>query len=129
MRRLIIVVAATAAMLSFASAQTVTTTEMFMTANSTDVLSYNLIGLNVVDSQNNVIGEVKDIVVSGDKLSGYIVSVGGFLGIGEKYVIARPEALNISYSESDKKWNAMMNATKEILETAPEFKYEGRWEK
>ncbi|OYY26724.1 MAG: photosystem reaction center subunit H, partial [Azorhizobium sp. 35-67-15] len=51
----------------------------------------------------------------------------GFLGMGERYVIVRPNAVQIAYSEADKKWSAMMNATKDQLKAAPEFKYEGRW--
>ncbi|SPL63118.1 hypothetical protein OHAE_3050 [Ochrobactrum soli] len=62
-------------------------------------------------------------------IEGYIVSVGGFLGVGEKYVVVDPDAIEIVYSENDKKWSAKMNATKEQLEKATEFKYEGRWAK
>ncbi|MEP9372353.1 PRC-barrel domain containing protein, partial [Mesorhizobium sp. KR1-2] len=56
-------------------------------------------------------------------------SVGGFLGMGEHYVVVSPSALKIFYLENDKKWTATMNATKEELKSAPEFKYEGRWKR
>ncbi|WOC14580.1 PRC-barrel domain-containing protein [Pseudochrobactrum sp. MP213Fo] len=133
MRRILIALATSAAMVSFASAQTATTTstttEMFVTAKPTDVLSYNLIGLNIVDAENNTIGEIKDLIISEGQLTGYIVSVGGFLGIGEKYVIVSPESVQVNYAEADKKWTAVMAATKEQVEKATEFKYEGRWAK
>ncbi|MBN9047276.1 MAG: PRC-barrel domain-containing protein [Rhizobiales bacterium] len=131
MRRFIIAMAATAALVSFANAQTAVTTDtkIFVTAKPTDVLSYNLIGLNIVNNENTTIGEIKDLIISDGRLAGYIVSVGGFLGIGEKYVIVSPAAVTVAYSEADKKWSAKMDATKDEIEKAPEFKYDGRWKK
>lgn len=131
MRRILITSLATAAMITFAHAQTVTTTEteVFVTAQPTDVLSSNVVGLNVSDAEGTVFGEIKDLIVSDNGLAGYIISVGGFLGIGEKYVIVSPQSVNITYVADDKTWQATMSATKEEVEKAPEFKYEGRWEK
>lgn len=136
MRRIIMAAAATAALVSFANAQTAapttateTSTEVFVTAKPTDVLSYNLVGLNITNGDDTNIGEIKDLIISDGQLAGYIVSVGGFLGVGEKYVIVSPASVEVVYSETDKKWSAKMNATKEELEKAPEFKYEGRWAK
>jgi hypothetical protein len=101
--------------------------DTFVTAKPTDVLSYNLVGLKVMNGDKETVGEIKDLILSKGELEGYIVSVGGFLGMGERYVIVRPNAVQIAYSEADKKWSAMMNATKDQLKAAPEFKYEGRW--
>lgn len=131
MRRTLIAIAATAAVLGVAHAQTAvgTGSEVFVTAQPTDVLSYNLIGVKITNGENKDIGEIKDLVLSKDKLAGYIVSVGGFLGMDEHYVIVSPSALKISYLENDKKWTATMDATKEELKSAPEFKYEGRWKR
>lgn len=144
MRTLMITLATTAALASSAFAQTATpatpaapesvpgavtgdANSPFVAAQSADILSYNLIGLNIHNSEDTVIGEIKDIILSNDQLAGYIVSVGGFLGIGERYVIVRPNAVNVTYNETDKKWDARMETTKEVLQGAPEFKYEGRW--
>lgn len=113
-------------------AQTATTAtrEVYVKAQPTDVLSSNLIGLNVYNGAKENVGEIKDLVVSnGGQLSGIIVSVGGFLGIGERYVVVAPSALKVTYSENDKKWTATMDTTKDALKAAPEFKYEGRWSK
>ncbi|MBZ6075125.1 PRC-barrel domain-containing protein [Microvirga puerhi] len=131
MRRILIAFAATTLLAGTAAAQTAvtTTTENFVTAKPTDVLSYNLIGLNVTNEANETIGEIKDLILSQGNLEGYIVSVGGFLGIGEHYVIVRPSAIKVSYAENDGKWHAVMNATKDQLKAAPEFKYEGRWKR
>ena len=129
MRRALIVLAAIMLAGGAASAQTVVTTETFVSAKPTDVLSYNLVGLNITNNTNETIGEIKDLILSQGELSGYIVSVGGFLGMGERYVIVRPSAVKVTYDDNDKKWHAVMNATKDQLKTAPEFKYEGRWKR
>jgi hypothetical protein len=101
----------------------------FVAVKPTDGLGSKLIGLNITNSSDENVGEIQDIVISGDKLAGYIVSVGGFLGMGERYVIVAPSAIQVTYSESDKKWSAKMETTKDQLKVAPEFKYEGRWAK
>lgn len=131
MRRKLIAIAATAALLGVAHAQTAvgTGSQVFVTAQPTDVLSYNLIGLKITNGEKKDVGEIKDLVLSNDTLAGYIVSVGGFLGMDEHYVIVSPSAVKISYLENDKKWTATMDATKEELKSAPEFKYDGRWKR
>jgi hypothetical protein len=58
-----------------------TTTDTFVTVQPTDRLSSNLNGLNIANAQNEDIGEIKDLAVSDGKLAGYIVSVGGILGV------------------------------------------------
>lgn len=108
---------------------TTSQTEAFLVAQPTDALSSQIVGLNVADAEGTVFGEIKDILVSQDGRLGYIVSVGGFLGIGERYVIVSPETITITYLDDSNSWEAKINATKEELEKAPEFKYEGRWEK
>jgi hypothetical protein len=128
MRKILIAMAAVSVMASPIVAQAATaTTAPYVTAKPTDMITYNLLGLNIVNGQNETVGEIKDLLISNDALAGYIVSVGGFLGVGEHYVIVAPSAVKISYSENDKKWTAMMDATKDQLKSAPEFKYEGRW--
>lgn len=127
MRTVLIALATTAALLGAAHAQTVESSEVFVSAKPTDVLSYNLVGLNITNDQKEEIGKIKDLMLSQGDLAGYIVSVGGFLGVGEHYVIVNPKAVKITYIENDKKWTAAMKATKDDLKAAPEFKYEGRW--
>ncbi|MDH7797253.1 MULTISPECIES: PRC-barrel domain-containing protein [unclassified Beijerinckia] len=112
-----------------ATAQTLVTKSEFFAAQPTDVLSYNLIGLNITNPAKETIGEIKDLIISDNQLKGYILSVGGFLGIGERYVAFTPKSVQVTYSESDNKWHAIMNATKDELKAAPEFKYQGRWKR
>lgn len=90
-------------------------------------LSYNLIGLNVYDGANASVGEIKDLVLERNQVIGYILSVGGFLGMGEHYVAVSPGSLGIAYNDNDKKWRATINLTKDELKNAPQFKYEGKF--
>jgi sporulation protein YlmC with PRC-barrel domain len=97
-----------------------------VTVPSNDDLSSKLVGLDVYNKDNKDIGTIKDIALnSNGRTSAYIVSVGGFLGMGEHYVAVNPEAVSVSYK--DNKWHADMNATADQLKAAPEFKYSGRW--
>ena len=100
----------------------------FMAIPRGDELSSNVIGLDVYNNDNKNIGQVKDVAWNQHgRAQALILSVGGFLGVGTRYVAVNPQDVKISYNESDKKWHASMNATAEQLKAAPEFKYEGRW--
>ncbi|MDH6231935.1 hypothetical protein M2281_002533 [Mesorhizobium soli] len=133
MRRILIVFATTVPLVFAAQAQTTegTSTQMFVAPKPTDVLSYNLKGLKIKNEANDDVGEIKDLVLSQNTLSGYVVSVGGILGVGEHYhyIVVSPKAVKITYDEKDKKWTATMDATKAQLMAAPEFKYVGRWKR
>ena len=50
------------------------------------------------------------------------MSVGGFIGINEKHVAVPINA--IRPTERSGKWRLIMNATKEVLKSAPSFKYD-----
>ena len=93
------------------------------------ILSYSLIGLNTVDGANNTVGEIKDLVIENRQLAGYILSVGGFLGMGEHYVAVSPSSVNVAWDGTANKWKATVNATKDQLKSAPEFKYDGKFKK
>ena len=100
----------------------------FIQVQSADMLSSNVVGLDIYNSQNNDIGKVQDIAFDASKkVAGYILSVGGFLGMGTHYVAVNPDALMVSYDAQNKVWKATMNATKDQLKSAPEFKYGGQW--
>lgn len=131
MRRILVAVAATVGLLGIVHAQTSvgTSSQVFVTAQPTDVLSYNLVGLKITNDEHAEIGEIKDLVLSKNSLVGYIVSVGGFLGLDEHYVVVNPDAVKVAYLENDKTWTATMNATKDELKSAPAFKYEGKWKR
>jgi sporulation protein YlmC with PRC-barrel domain len=93
-----------------------------------DDLSSKVVGLDVTNNDNKDIGTIKDIALNPNgRAAAYIVSVGGFLGIGDHYVAVNPSAVKVSYNDNTKKWAASMNATADQLKSAPEFKYTGKW--
>lgn len=101
----------------------------FINLQGGDMLSSNVVGLDVYDTQKNDLGKIQDVAFDSSKaVKGYILSVGGFLGMGTHYVAVDPGAVNIQYDGNAKKWRASMNATKDELKSAPEFKYQGQWE-
>jgi sporulation protein YlmC with PRC-barrel domain len=100
--------------------------DTYVTVPSRDDLSSKVVGLDIYNKDNKDIGTIKDIALNPNgRAAAYIVSVGGFLGMGEHYVAVNPDAVNITYQ--DNKWHADMNATADQLKAAPEFKYGGRW--
>ena len=100
----------------------------FIQVQNTDMLSSNVVGLDIYNGQNNNIGKIQDIAFdTSKKVTGYILSVGGFLGMGTHYVAVNPDAVMVSYDAQNKVWKATMNATKDQLKAAPEFKYGGQW--
>jgi sporulation protein YlmC with PRC-barrel domain len=94
---------------------------MFTYVPAQDELSSNVVGLDVYNEDSENIGTIKDIALDASGLYGYIVSVGGFLGRGDHYVVVRPSA--ISLKAKDNKWRATMNVNADQLKAAPEYKY------
>lgn len=100
----------------------------FITLDSADMLSSNVVGLDVRNGQNADVGKIQDIAFDSSKtVKGYVLSVGGFLGIGTHYVAVQPDAVTIKYDANGKTWRASINASKDELKAAPEFKYGGQW--
>ena len=100
----------------------------YVSVANNDELGSKLIGLDIYNTSKQDIGQIKDIAMTQrGRAQAYIVSVGGFLGMGEHYVAVNPTAITVTYNDSDKKWHAAMDATAAQLKAAPEFKYTGRW--
>jgi sporulation protein YlmC with PRC-barrel domain len=101
----------------------------FVSLQQSDMLSSNVVGLDVYDAANHDLGKIQDIAFNSSKaVNGYVLSVGGFLGMGAHYVVVDTNSVKIHYDTGDKKWHANMDATKDQLKSAPEFKYEGMWD-
>lgn len=100
----------------------------FIKVNGDDTLSSNVVSLDIYNGQNENIGKIQDVVFAkAGKVTGYVLSVGGFLGMGTRYVAVDPSAVSITFDRANKTWRASMNATKAELKSAPEFKYRGQW--
>jgi sporulation protein YlmC with PRC-barrel domain len=99
------------------------TSEMFTSVPAQGELSSKVVGLEVYNTANKDVGKIKDIAFDQNGVKAYIVAVGGFLGMGDRYVAVSPSAVNISYDSNDKKWHAAMNTDIDQLKAAPEYKY------
>jgi len=123
--------------------------EVQNTASSVQWRSSKLIGLNVYNDNNEKIGDIADMLVDqSGKIQAVIIGVGGFLGMGERWVAvnfdqlkwvdtpvsSRTSSTNVtpattgsasSANSSNKMYpdHALLNATKDQLKAMPEFKY------
>ena len=94
----------------------------FVTVQPADFMSSKLVGVNVYNNQNELLGEIEDLVIdNGKTITGVVVSVGGFLGMGESYVVLDPSTVVLN--EKDGKWRAFVDTSKDNLKNAPKFKY------
>ena len=109
------------------AATTTTTTTIaeakYATIAKDEMFSSKLKGLNITNQADATVGEIMDIAFKNDKIDAFILSVGGFLGMGEHYVAVSPASINIHLDPKSGKWVAMMNTTKEALKAAPQFVY------
>lgn len=83
-----------------------------------------IIGANIINEENRNVGEVHDLMV--DMAGGgtiAVLSVGGFLGIGERY-IAVPVA-DLRWNNERERWT-LPGATVESLKARPAFTYPDR---
>ncbi|MGH6848201.1 MAG: PRC-barrel domain-containing protein [Methylocella sp.] len=77
----------------------------------------------VYDPSDHKIGEIADVLVNKEgRIMAVIISVGGFLGVGEKDVAAPFEA--ILEAQKGNESYLVMNTTKEALKNAPGYKYD-----
>jgi sporulation protein YlmC with PRC-barrel domain len=106
-------------------ADSATVAVKFVTVKPAGLMSSRLIGANVYNNQQESLGEVADLVIDdGNTITGVVVSVGGFLGIGESYVVMDPSTIVLS--EKDGTLRAYVDTSKETLESAPKFEYKDK---
>jgi sporulation protein YlmC with PRC-barrel domain len=95
----------------------------FSTVSKDEMFSSKLKGLSVTNQKDETVGEITDIAIKNHEVDALILSVGGFLGMGERYVAVSPASVDVRYDTKNNKWLASMNTTKDALKDAPEFKY------
>ena len=129
MKKIALITASLAVLASPALAQDNKTTgaapaaAKFSTVSKDEMFSSKLKGLNVYNQKDENVGEITDIALKNNQVDALILSVGGFLGVGEHYVAVSPSSVSIRHEAKNDKWVASMNTTKEALKEAPEFKY------
>lgn len=96
---------------------------IFTSVPASDEVSSKVVSLDVYNNDHQNIEMIKDVAYNGTCVNGYILGVGGFLGMGDHYVAVRPSAVKLTYDAKDSKWHATMDANAGQLKSAPEYKY------
>jgi hypothetical protein len=79
-----------------------------------------VIGADVHNDMDEKVGTIADLVMDQDqKLVGVVLSVGGFLGIGEKWVAVPVE--QIDFPSADQPARLLASVTEDQLTNAPDF--------
>ena len=87
-----------------------------------EVLGSTLLDATVMSADGEAIGDVEDMVLSADgQITGVVIGVGGFLGIGEKRVAMEYDRIQVAQDELGE-LTFMLDATQEMLENAPAFR-------
>ena len=96
---------------------------MFYAVQPADMRASNLIGTNVYNLANENVGEVEDLIIdNGKTVKAVVISVGGFLGIGDHNIAVQPGSVILS-EKSDGSARVVINTTKEDLKKAPAFNF------
>lgn len=107
--------------------QTLTTSTLpvtFTSVQPTDVPGSRLMGVNVYSKQDESIGEIEDLLIeNGKTIRAVILGVGGFLGVGERYVAVDPSSITFMRSGNTGAVRAVLDTTKDQLSKAPTFDY------
>jgi hypothetical protein len=121
---LLTVVAVTAAALSGpalsqGAPQTLSVMKVDPQSLATGYRTSKVVGSTVFNEANETVGTIDDLIVTpSDKVPFAVLSVGGFLGMGTKFIVVPYNSLEVR----DKKM-VLPGATKESLKSLPEFKY------
>ena len=104
------------------TADSATLAVRFVDVKPADLMTTKLLGAVVYNKQKEKLDEIEDLAIEdGRNITGVVVSVGGFLGIGESYVVLDPKTVVVS--QKDGTWQAFVDTTKDTLKNAPKFTY------
>lgn len=78
-------------------------------------------GLTVVNSAGDSVGTVKDISIDSEgRIAAVVIGVGGFLGLGERLVAVRHDAITLT-PDKEGRQILKLNASEQALDTAPAY--------
>lgn len=93
----------------------------YVTAAPADIMPSKLVGQDVYHNQGDKIGNVADLVIdNGKTITGVVISVGGFLGMGDHYVLIDPSSMVLSDKNG---LHGVVDTNKDNLKNAPAFTY------
>ena len=89
-----------------------------------DMRASKLINTKIVNTANETVGDVNEIVLGKDgKVAAVIVGVGGFLGMGEREVAMSFNSIRMS-RDSNNNLVLTVDATKDGLKSAPAWRWD-----
>src|SRR5438105_1450627 len=99
-------------------------TGQILVQDANTVLAKEFIGQTVYALDKAKIGSISDLILSKDAktVEGFVIGVGGFLGIGEKSVAMKLERLQMTHDAQSGGLQLMMDAKKEELANTPSLK-------
>jgi hypothetical protein len=101
------------------SPQTVTLMKVDPQTLATGYRSSKIVGSTVVNDANQTVGSIDDLIITPGGQAPYVIlSVGGFLGLGTKYVALPFTSLKIGDNKI-----VLPGGTKDALTSLPDFKY------
>lgn len=99
--------------------QTLSLTRIDPTTLATGYRTSKVVGSTVYNEADEKVGTIDDLIVTpSDKVPFAVLSVGGFLGIGTKYVVVPSSALTVRDNKM-----VLPGATKDSLKALPDFVY------
>ncbi len=99
--------------------QTVSLMQVDPASLATGYRASKVIGSTVVNDANVTVGTIDDLIITAtDKVPFAVLSVGGFLGIGSRYVVVSFGSLQVKNKQM-----VLPGATKDALIALPSFKY------
>jgi hypothetical protein len=98
--------------------QTISVSRVDVIQVSSGYRTSKIVGSTVLNETSDTIGKVDDLIVGGAGDIPYVViSVGGFLGVGDRLVLVPLDSLNIGEN------TILVGASKDELKALPEFTY------
>lgn len=114
-----LMLASAAPVLAQGTAQTVGLMSIDPATVATGYRSTKVVGSDVMDEAGAKIGTVDDLIITpADQVPFIILSVGGFLGIGEKHIVVLASAISVVDNKI-----VLAGATKDSLTALPAFTY------
>jgi PRC-barrel domain protein len=87
------------------------------------ILATKFKGTDVIGADNAKIGDVSDILLDNNgKVDAYVIQVGGFLGIGSKYVALSPTSFQVQPATDKENMKLKLSMSKDDLKQMAEFK-------
>ncbi|MGH1417371.1 MAG: PRC-barrel domain-containing protein [Hyphomicrobiaceae bacterium] len=115
---------ATVAALAIATPAQVYAQDVFIAAQGAHqyLAKDSLIGAKIYNDEGKIFGDIEDVILNDSNIvEGVIIGTGGFLGIGEKKIGVRLDAL-VDKDVNGKMVVALPGVSKDVLDATPEFK-------